>query len=432
MQVSFLEKKQARKRGTPGWWTPEQFTRRWDYCDYNGQGEEPICGNYDSHMNVWAVGAIMWCLALLAKDISPVHDGYRSSMDYALGDGSTYGKAIEKTNYSHQLKLLILKCLMENPKNRPDEQELLYETAEGKEDSANLEETDNDWDFEIDLGNSAIPIVPGVFEERNAAPPPAPASALFPNFSNNAGAAGVVIRGVPGAEDLEANSPVKGAVDGSRRISLSGRSKRKRSASVGSQQAQPAQRQRRDSPERAGGNEEDPSAQENIEMPKFRFEHVAFPEVGSRRGEQHSIKSRWRGLFDVSGANKTTRDPAIFTWTPPMIEEYSQKYVNRARLCGDTDGIKAANDRPEDMARLQLDWENQRHLARQQAGIAQQTVDQERVQMQIDREQAGEERVRRLENARNDASQAVGHTPAAMQSEGAPVEANLPRPASYP
>lgn len=44
------------------------------------------------------IGAIMWCLALLARDIMPVFDGYRSSLDInLLQDGATYGKAIEKS-----------------------------------------------------------------------------------------------------------------------------------------------------------------------------------------------------------------------------------------------------------------------------------------------------------------------------------------------
>jgi len=75
-------------------------------------------------------------------------------MGHFSGGGSTYGKAIEASNYSHKLKVLILSCLMEDPRNRPGELDLIIQTAEGRESSAQLNEPGDDWDFEIALGVS--------------------------------------------------------------------------------------------------------------------------------------------------------------------------------------------------------------------------------------------------------------------------------------
>lgn len=102
----------------------------------------------------------MWCLELLAKDLMPVFEGYRSSLDMnLLQGGATYGKTIQKSHYSESLQTLMLGCLLEDPRKRPSPKYLVKHISEVIDTISYMAEDDS-WDFETDLGPGALPIAP--------------------------------------------------------------------------------------------------------------------------------------------------------------------------------------------------------------------------------------------------------------------------------
>lgn len=120
-------------------------------------------------------------------------------------------------------------------------------------------------------------------------------------------------------------------------------------------------------------------------------------------------------------------DPITFIWTISTVTKYAARYGDRARLCGYEDGMRAARQRPQEMARLQLDWENQRYLASQAGDAAMESLGQNMAQMHLEMAAAEREQANRLNAARSDGAQALGYTPAAFQTPRAPITANVPR-----
>ncbi|KAI9047470.1 hypothetical protein LZ554_008189 [Drepanopeziza brunnea f. sp. 'monogermtubi'] len=118
-----------RRRGTVGYFAPEQFTPRWDYNDFM---TSPVCGRYGSCTNIWQVAAIMYEIGLCSADPNrPAADaGVRPDQPYQLPAGRTikgapargvlFGFDIDAmTYYSAFFRETLMECLYEVPAHRP-------------------------------------------------------------------------------------------------------------------------------------------------------------------------------------------------------------------------------------------------------------------------------------------------------------------------
>ncbi|KAI1824112.1 kinase-like domain-containing protein [Xylaria intraflava] len=114
-----------REYGKTGFFSPEQFSIRWDFIppDSNTVQFEPVAGNYDTHTNVWAIGCIMECLITLCRPASPPKPT-RTSCRPPSGKTVyyTYGAHLEQNVYSHvdrDLVAIAIRCQAHVPRDRP-------------------------------------------------------------------------------------------------------------------------------------------------------------------------------------------------------------------------------------------------------------------------------------------------------------------------
>lgn len=101
---------------------------------------------------------------------------------------------------------------MEDPKNRPSVTGLLYKISSMMK-SDSTEEDDDTWDYEMDLGPDALPVVTGAFVNQPAAPVPSrapvpPQKANYPNYSSNLGGPGVKLQ-APEVKTPASKAPVQ-------------------------------------------------------------------------------------------------------------------------------------------------------------------------------------------------------------------------------
>ncbi|KUJ08830.1 kinase-like protein [Mollisia scopiformis] len=114
--LSEEKKKMYRSDGTPGYYTPEQFSLRWNALDWDTSG---VAGLYGYATNVWQVGAIMWELAMFRRLNQVSNFLPAGTINGVAPLGETYGRDIETSTYSNGLQELILACLYEKPGFRP-------------------------------------------------------------------------------------------------------------------------------------------------------------------------------------------------------------------------------------------------------------------------------------------------------------------------
>jgi len=150
------------------------------------------------------------------------------------------------------------------------------------------------------------------------------------------------------------------------------------------------------------------------------FSHYAQPTP------EEWVESRWR-LVDPEGSNPEVHP---FKWTPDLIATFADRYRARAQKCDYQIGVQNAAARAEDMARLQMDWENQAMLAPLVDPAP--TALEQLSQMRDEFARAEEERASRFESARLSATRLVGHTPVDFQAPNAPIEAHVDPPTYYP
>ncbi|KAH7389108.1 kinase-like domain-containing protein [Cadophora sp. MPI-SDFR-AT-0126] len=115
-----------RRRGTEGYYCPEQFSPRWNYADYQTSS---LCAKFGRKTNVWGAGQIMYELACFdpghpeayypfnPSTLTPPHTPF--NIGNAPARGITYGTHLRATPYSNELKDMIHECLYEEPSHRP-------------------------------------------------------------------------------------------------------------------------------------------------------------------------------------------------------------------------------------------------------------------------------------------------------------------------
>ncbi|KAK0702993.1 kinase-like domain-containing protein [Lasiosphaeria miniovina] len=126
-----------RRRGKDGWLTPEQFSTEWNYVKSHPSGAR-IAGQYTWKTNLWQLGQVMWCL--ISHRVPPsgpipenvVPDGGHGPMRW------TYGKFITRnappdvfTDTDLELRNLVVRCMMDDPADRPEMDELERIISEG-------------------------------------------------------------------------------------------------------------------------------------------------------------------------------------------------------------------------------------------------------------------------------------------------------------
>lgn len=124
-----IENHEVRRTGTDGYYVPEQFTKRWDYKDWNTSS---VAGLYTSKSNIWGVGAVMYHL-ITCQNGDPVDITKPYIPEGKLfgepSKGVTYGQDLETyiraaddapdSTYSVTLIHTVLEMLYEKPENRP-------------------------------------------------------------------------------------------------------------------------------------------------------------------------------------------------------------------------------------------------------------------------------------------------------------------------
>ncbi|CZR55069.1 uncharacterized protein PAC_04955 [Phialocephala subalpina] len=129
-----------RRWGTPLYFTPEQFSKEWDFKDFESS---PIAGKYRSDKtSIFGIGLLMYQIVTLAEfppttlvGLPPIGPKIRGPFfpSYQLNGqqakGNTYGPDIRayRNMYSQTLTDLISECLYENPDHRPTLPKLKYE-----------------------------------------------------------------------------------------------------------------------------------------------------------------------------------------------------------------------------------------------------------------------------------------------------------------
>ncbi|KAI9047471.1 hypothetical protein LZ554_008190 [Drepanopeziza brunnea f. sp. 'monogermtubi'] len=129
-----------RRRGTPGYITPEQFTAQWDSSDWY-EVRPAIAGRFGPWTMLWSVGAMMY--QLLTLDGSPPDHLEPFLPDFDIdGDDqppTTYGlRMMAYDEYSVALRDLIFQCLFETPDERPTLENIRLRVANGIEDTLSL------------------------------------------------------------------------------------------------------------------------------------------------------------------------------------------------------------------------------------------------------------------------------------------------------
>jgi len=89
-----VEDHQQRLMGTPGYYTPEQFTKWWDYKDW---AQSEIAGQYSTRTNVWQIGAVLYNLITCqAGAVVEIHRGFKPQ-------NSIFGNPSKGLTYGHDL-----------------------------------------------------------------------------------------------------------------------------------------------------------------------------------------------------------------------------------------------------------------------------------------------------------------------------------------
>ncbi|KZL87064.1 hypothetical protein CI238_01668 [Colletotrichum incanum] len=143
----------CRFSGKGNYFTPEQFTRQWDYLDLQtyladdnapnpfvaaDETRPPVAGNYGMHSNVFQVGVIIWCAITLCAFKPLTATNYRIPHDR---DIVTWGGALQNARFDtidEELKALVQRCMAENPVQRPS-LGLLMHTIEDRLGANDLE-----------------------------------------------------------------------------------------------------------------------------------------------------------------------------------------------------------------------------------------------------------------------------------------------------
>ncbi|KAL2060029.1 hypothetical protein VTL71DRAFT_9851 [Oculimacula yallundae] len=108
-----------RRRGSPKYLAPEQFSDRWNHSDYKTGN---ICGRYGSHTNVWGIGQIMYDLACYDQVPAQAHLPWFPPTIHTLPpQGRIFGVELPPLSppFSVLLKDTIQECLYEVPARRP-------------------------------------------------------------------------------------------------------------------------------------------------------------------------------------------------------------------------------------------------------------------------------------------------------------------------
>ncbi|KAH6711765.1 hypothetical protein BKA61DRAFT_578195 [Leptodontidium sp. MPI-SDFR-AT-0119] len=104
------------RKGTTGWFAPEQFTPRWDSSDFL---TSTVCGRYGTATNIvfpLAYGILIQvnCILIDGQPSQP----FNSNRIPAPGP-TTYGHLLQSQAFSNALKDLTEECLFEDPSLRP-------------------------------------------------------------------------------------------------------------------------------------------------------------------------------------------------------------------------------------------------------------------------------------------------------------------------
>ncbi|CZT46761.1 uncharacterized protein RSE6_07246 [Rhynchosporium secalis] len=178
------ERETLRGRGTERYFTPEQFTPRWNCSDWDeGPEKEKVAGIYGSPTNVWGIGAII----LVCLDANPPDHRFPFTPGYIINGkdpkGDTYGPAIEaELQYSDELRHMVLECLYERPADRCVLRDMKYNIS--KKLDAYFDQDDFVGDAWADLDYYGA--VPSGFAPIPSPSPPPPSSSTCASASASA------------------------------------------------------------------------------------------------------------------------------------------------------------------------------------------------------------------------------------------------------
>ncbi|KAK0725909.1 kinase-like domain-containing protein [Lasiosphaeris hirsuta] len=123
----------SREYGKPDWLTPEQFSSEWDYISGNPLAEAnpvtSVAAQYDWKTNLYGIAMIMWSLiSLLAPPDGPIPRmvGIGDAQPawtfgaYLLSNPADHELNANLQNVSLRLRQLIVKCMMNDPDDRPE------------------------------------------------------------------------------------------------------------------------------------------------------------------------------------------------------------------------------------------------------------------------------------------------------------------------
>lgn len=124
-----------RGHGTPGHYTPEQFTEAWDFDDW----ETSHAGDYSSHTNLWQMAGIMYQLVTLQRQDTVDHTKPffpHVLISGAPAKGMTFAWDLSRSinpvgRYSEMLIHTLWEMLYEKPRDRPGLVELKERVEDG-------------------------------------------------------------------------------------------------------------------------------------------------------------------------------------------------------------------------------------------------------------------------------------------------------------
>ncbi|KAH9216251.1 kinase-like domain-containing protein [Leptodontidium sp. 2 PMI_412] len=164
---------ELRECGSPGYFSPEQFTPRWNFENWR---ETEIAGVFGSATNIWGIGAII----LVCLDPDPPNHLFPFTPDYlvnqAAAKGATYGPDIQAQRYSDTIKHMILECLYEKPAHRCKLQDMKYTINYAIDKIIDESGPDGDDWADLELPEPGGPVIyPRSILPPAPAAPPAPA-----------------------------------------------------------------------------------------------------------------------------------------------------------------------------------------------------------------------------------------------------------------
>ncbi|KAG4434270.1 hypothetical protein IFR05_010260 [Cadophora sp. M221] len=180
LQEADAKNEELREFGTPGYFSPEQFTPRWNFENWR---ETEIAGVFGSATNIWGIGAII----LVCLDPEPPDHLFPFTPDYPVNQeavkGVTYGPDIQAQRYSDTLKHMILECLYEKPAHRCKLQDMKYVINNAIDEINDENGPDGDDWANLELPEPGGPVIypKSILPLAPPAPPaPAPVPALPP------------------------------------------------------------------------------------------------------------------------------------------------------------------------------------------------------------------------------------------------------------